>query len=318
MLILPTIKRLTLFIIFASLVISPIINSNHLISIPTHAQSCPDGQVSAGGSCIPCPAESQGCGQTQTCPSYQVLINGTCQACPTNQNPVNGVCVPIVCPANQTAVNGACVQNCDSGFSRDASGSCVCQPGQNTSKGLCGPSSSTCSPTGGERSDICHLVYCNNGTNNYPACTNCPSVRAPASISNNACPVASASQPTPTSSNNQTTEVKSISETTKKDSSEKPVDDTNKDVVDANKSTESTNDQKNVENTSKTDQNLVNNKDSSTDNSTTIQSESSKTTDQPKKSSNPYIIPIGASVIVLITGVSGFFGYKYWKKSKVK
>jgi hypothetical protein len=312
-------KKIFAIFFFSLFTISSLIAFLPSLLITTQAQSCPAGQVNAGGSCVPCPAEVQGsCGGQITCPSYQVVINGTCQACPVNSTPNNGVCVPIVCPTNQSSVNGACVPNCESGFTRNTSGSCVCQPGQNTSKGLCGPSSSTCSPSGGERSDICHIEYCQNGTNNYPSCTNCPTARAPARISNNICPVASSSQPastqpTSTPSNNQNIEVKPVGENTQKETPAKQADATQ---IDANKSIEPSNDQKGSEN-NKSEQNTPNDK-NSFDNSTNKQSESSKTTDQPKKSSNPYILPIGSSVIVLIASVSGFFGYKYWKKNKLK
>jgi hypothetical protein len=238
-----------------------------------------------------------------------VIINGTCQSCPTNQNPINGVCTAIVCPPNQTAVSGACVPNCPTYSVRNASsGSCVCQ--QNlVSQGSTCFNGGLCSPSGGDRADICHLLSCNNGTNNYPVCTNCPALRAATNLglSTNICLVEEAIQPI------ETSPVPNLNNVTKQDVAETAENIINKENASKDQQDGSNNGQNSTDNSKKTDQDLLNEKKSTSNETNSASSGSQKSIDQVKKPSNSNILPIGIALAVIIVGVVGFFGFRHWK-----
>jgi hypothetical protein len=305
-------NRLQAIFLISLFVISSFVAFSPNLSVTIQAQTCPTGQVNVADSCIPCPAEMESSCPGQSCPSFQVIINGACQSCPTNQNPINGVCTAIVCPPNQTAVSGACVPNCPTYSVRNASsGSCICQ--QNlVSQGSTCLNGGLCSPSGGDRADICHLLSCNNGTNNYPVCTNCPALRAAMNLglSINICPVEAAIQPI------ETTAVPNLNTVTKQDVAKTVENVTNKENASKDQQVESNSGQNSTDNSKKSDQGSQKDNKSTSNETNSVSSESQKSIDQMKKPSNSSILLIGIALPVVIVGVLGFFGFRYWKGIK--
>jgi hypothetical protein len=294
-----------LFTLFSLLLVvsSQLIGFLPVSAVVTAAQTqpCPAGQeyITGLNSCIPICSP----------PQYYSVPALSCVSCPENQTPVNGTCMLLACPNNLTMYQGRCVEPCPVGQNRDT-GKCACVQGTKLVNGECKPvfSLSGCSPINNERADICHLIGCDNGTNNYPACTNCPDVRAEANLglSVNTCPLPIVLQPVATQPvvNTLDSVVKPTTNTIKAN---------NEQSLDADqKEKAGIADQKAFVTTNSTTPNAAI-KDNQVSQSTNEATEVQKPAVKSNKSSNPYILPVGIGVTVVVSGLACFLGFRFWK-----